>query len=218
MVIRRIRTRNLSGLMRRYLYCLIMNDRGYLIVYRLKLLPIMFFLMIIACAVRIGPPPPPAPCPIENLILEEASFHNEIHQTGPASKSGAPMRFGVNKLGVGFTSMTQGGATQDVYEGRSILQTQEKFTEQIDVEFSNQKGYTEWYTPTDFNYYSSVADQIRFACRRHEASNVENCRAIGQYNVYLIILDVDISSFLTYRDMARLLQTIDVKVTQCLGK
>lgn len=185
--------------------------------HKIKLLPSLFLLITVACAIHIGPTPPPSPCPIESLMLDAASFHQDIHQTGPPSKEGSPMRFGVNKLGVGFTSMTQGGAIQDVYEGSSLQQTQEKFTDQLEVEFSSREGYTEWYIPEGLKYSSSVADQFQLGCRTHQASSTEICRTIGQYGVYLIIIEVDISSILTHQDMQRLLQTIDAKAAQCLA-
>ena len=195
-----------------------MKDKKVLMMYNMvKLLIIILLLMSVACAIYIGAtPPPPPPCPIESLMLEESMFHKDIHQTSPPSKRGAPMRFGDDKLGVGFTSMTQGGATLDVYQARSVKQAQEKFNEQVVYEFSSREGYTGWYTDT-FNYQSSVADQFQFSCRKHKASSVENCRFFGQYNIYLIIFDADISSILTYKDMEGLLQTIDNKVVQCLA-
>ena len=183
----------------------------------MKLVTIALFLSVTACVIHIGPTPAPSPCAIESLMLDESLFHDAIYQTGPPSKKGAPMRFGIDKRGVGFTSQTQGGAGQDVYEGRSARQTQEKFTEIVQFAFSRRKGYTDWYIPEGLHYQSAVADQMRFGCHRHEASGVEKCQVLSQYEVYLVRFHVDISSFLTHTDLERLLQTIDTKMAQCLA-
>jgi hypothetical protein len=186
--------------------------------HRIKLLIGIVFLMATAC-IKIGAEPLPSPpCPIESLLLDESFFHSDIHRTGPPSRDAAPMRFGVNRIGVGFTSMTQGGATQDVYQARSTEEAQKKFADYVNAKFSAREGWTEWYIPDAFNYQSSVADQFRFGCYRHEASDVETCQAVGQYDVYLIRFYANMSSILTYRDLERMLQAIDNKVAQCLAE
>lgn len=186
--------------------------------HRIKFLIGIALLTTMACIkIGAGQPPPLPPCPIESLLLDESFFHPDIHQTGPPSRDGAPMRFGVNRIGVGFTSMTQGGASQHVYQGRSVKEAQKKFAEEVEWEFSAREGWTEWYVPDTFNYQSFVADQIRFSCYRHKASGVETCQAFDQYDMYLIELSADMSSILTYQDLERMLQAIDSKVAQCLA-
>ena len=187
--------------------------------HRIKFLLGIALLTTMSCIkIGAGQPPPPPPCPIESLLLDESFFHPDIHRTGPPSRGGAPMRFGVNRIGVGFTSMTQGGATQDVYQGRSVEEAQKKFAEEVEWEFSAREGWTEWYIPNAFNYQSSVADRFRFGCYRHKTSGVETCQAFGQYNIYLIKLSADMSSILIYRDLERMLRAIDSKVAQCLAE
>jgi hypothetical protein len=175
-------------------------------------------LTTVACVkIQTGSPQLPSPCPIESLLLNESFFHPDIHQTGPPSKDGAPKRFGVDKIGVGFTSMTQGGALQHVYQGKSAYETQKKFVDDVEGEFSSREGWTEWYQPDALNYQSSVADQFRFGCYRHKASGVETCKAFGQYDVYLLRFLADMSFILTYRDLYRMLEAIDTKMAQCIS-
>jgi len=184
---------------------------------KIKLLTVIFGVVMIACAIQIGPAPPPSPCQIESLLIDQSLFHQDIHQTGPPTKSGAPMRFGINKIGIGFTSMTRGGASQYIYEGRSLRETQAKFAEIVPYEFSPREDYTDWYIPPTLHFQSNLASQLRYGCHRYLARGVEICRAIAQYGVYLIIFDAHVSDILTHRDIEKILQTIDTKAAQCLA-
>jgi hypothetical protein len=177
----------------------------------------LFFAAIIiitSTACRIVSTLPSPHCPIEDLLLDESVFHKDFHRSWP-SEDGAPMRFGIDKIGVTFSSMTKGGAIQSVYLGGSVNETQRQFTDFVG-EFSSRKGWTEWYTPDTFDYQSSVADQYRFACYRHIESGVETCQAIGQYGPYLIQFYTKMSEILTYQDLEHMLQTIDEKAIRCL--
>ncbi|MBN1935963.1 MAG: hypothetical protein JW934_14935 [Anaerolineae bacterium] len=180
----------------------------------------VMLLMLLACRIQIGPAPSPSPCSIESLLLDETFFHKDFYQTSVPSKDGAPMRFGINKIGTGFTSNQYGGATQEVYEGSDAKETRERFAENIATgyDFSSREGWTDWYIPDTFDYQSLVADQFRFRCYKHKASGVETCQAVGQYGVYLIKFEADMSPILTYQDLERMLQGIDDKAAQCLGK
>jgi hypothetical protein len=173
--------------------------------------------IIVATACQIEPTAYPQRCPVEDLLLDKSLFHEDFHRWSP-SKDAAPMRFGIRKVGVGFSSETKGGAIQAVYRGPSVKETQRQFTNFAGSEFSSREGWTEWYIPDSFDYQSSVADQYRFSCYRHIASGVETCQAIGQYGPYLIRFHADMSSILTYQDLDRMLQAIDEKAAWCLGK
>ena len=176
----------------------------------------MAMIIIVATACRIVSTLPPPHCPIEDLLLDESVFPEDFFQTLP-SKDGAPIRFGIDKIGVGFGSTTQpGGVGQDVYLGRSTKEAQREFIDWAKWEFSPREGWTEWYTPESFNYQSSTADQYRFACYKHIASGVETCQAIGQYGPYLIRFHTNLSTILTYQDLERMLQAIDEKAARCL--
>jgi len=175
----------------------------------------IIFIVVTACPIQINPTLPPPPCPIADLLLDESLFHGDFSRSAPWPP---PMRFGVDKTGVTFSSKTKGGAIQDVYLGSSVKETQRQFTEYTKWEFFPFEGYTEWYTPNSFDYHSAVADQYQFACYRHMASGVETCQAIGQYGPYLIRFAADMSPVLTYQDLDRMLQAIDEKAARCLGK
>jgi hypothetical protein len=171
--------------------------------------------IIAATACRIVSALPPPPCPIENLLLDKSLFHEEFSR-GIPDKDSAPARFGIDKIGVGFGTMTKGGAVQDVYLGGSTKEAQEEFVDWAKWDFSSREGWTEWYIPGSFNYQSPVADQYRFACYKHIASGVETCQAIGQYGPYLTRFHTDLSTILTYQDLERMLQAIDEKAARCL--
>jgi len=180
------------------------------------------FLAVIVIAVAsaccMEPTASPRPCPVEDLLLEESLFNEDFRQGAMPSKDAAPMRFGIDKIGAGFSSMTKGVAGEDIYLGRSVKETRRQFADFAGSEFSPRKGWTEWYMPDSFDYQSSVADQYRFGCYRHIASGVETCQAIGQYGPYLVRFHANISSILTYQDLGRMLQAIDEKAARCLGK
>ncbi len=185
---------------------------------RISMASLLLFATLLACAIHIGPTPPPSPCPIANLLVDETLFPEEFFQTEPPSKDAAPIRFGINKIGVGFTTMNKGGAIQQVYEGGSLQDTQKEYQEEISLLFSPRKGWTDWYIPSAFNYQSTVADQFRFGCYTHVASGVESCQAVGQYGVFLIRFHTDMSPVMTYRNLEHILQVIDRKAAKCLGR
>jgi len=176
------------------------------------------FIVVTACPIQINPTLPPPPCPIEELLLDKSTFPEDFFQTMPGKYS-APIRFGIDKIGVGFGSTTQtGGVAQDVYLGSSAEKAQKEFINWAKWEFSSREGWTEWYTPESFDYQSLVADQYCFACYRHIESGVETCQAIGQYGPYLIRFLANMDSLLTYQDLERALQAIDERAARCLGK
>jgi hypothetical protein len=185
---------------------------------RLRNVVLAAIILIAVIACQIGSTLPPPPCPIEDLLLDESVFSEEFFR-GLPSKDSAPIRFGRDKIGVGFGSRTQtGGMAQDVYLGLGIRETQKEFEDWLKWEFSPREGWTEWYTPDAFDYQSSVADQYRFACYKHIASGVEDCQAIGQYGPYLIRFQATMSSILTYQVVERASQAIDAQAAQCLGQ
>jgi hypothetical protein len=159
----------------------------------------------------------PQRCPVEDILLDESLFHQDFYRWSPAEDA-APMRFGIEKIGVGFTSPSKGGAIQDVYRGTSVRAAQRQFADFVDTEFSSREGYTEWYMPDSLSHQSSVADQVQFACHKHIASGAEQCQAIIRYGPYLIRVHASMSSVLSYQDLERMLQAIDEGAAACLGR
>lgn len=185
---------------------------------RSRILFLAAIIIVVTTACRIGLAPSAPPCPIEDLLLDETPFHGDFYR-GLPSEDLAPMRFGIDKIGVDFGSVTRGGGVlQDVYLGSSTRSTQKQFTDFVGSGFSLRRGWTEWYVPDSFDYQSSVADQYRFACYKHIASGVETCQAVGQYGPYLIRLHANMSPILAYQDLERAFRAIDAQAAQCLGE
>ena len=59
------------------------------------------------CGVFVCEDPPAAPCDIETLVINEATFPEGWEQPGPPRARGAPARFGIEKLGTGFSTPTR---------------------------------------------------------------------------------------------------------------
>lgn len=178
------------------------------------------FLALLACSIldEINEPVLPPPCPIENLMIDESLFSGGWSQMGPPDKSGAPIRWGVDKLGVGFITQENGVANQVVHQGRNPEHTEKGYFDLVDSWFDSREDETAWYVPPEFNYEGPIANHYRFGCRTHVPSGVQSCLMVGQYGVYLTQFYTDMSPIMTYRDLERILRTIDNKMAQCLSK
>jgi hypothetical protein len=151
-------------------------------------------------------------------MIDVSLFQEGWYQEGPPTERATVIRFGVKKLGVGFLSQRYGVAGHDVHEGRNSKETEKQFLKEVDSWFASREGWTDWYTPGEFDYQSEIADNYRFGCYTHEASGIETCKMMGQYDVYLTGLYVDMSPIMTYDDLEHILHTIDNKIAQCLRK
>jgi len=172
-----------------------------------------------ACSILGGVERPIEPkCPIEDLMIDRSLFREGWHQEGPPKERTALIRFGIRKLSVGFISQRHGVARHDVYEGESFEETERRFFKELDYWFAPEDGYTDWYIPREFNYESTIADHYQFRCYTHEASGIERCAMMGQYDVYLTGFYVDMSPIMTYADLYRILQAIDNKMAECFAE
>lgn len=186
---------------------------------KLDFLYLMVLVTLSACSV-LGKVDKPieSSCPIEDLMIDKSLFREGWYQEGPPSERAAVIRFGINRLSVGFLSQRHGVVGHDVYEGRSFEETEKQYFKEVDSWFAPREGWTEWYIPREFSYQSAIADQYRFECYTHNASGVETCKMMGQYNVYLTALHADMSPIMTYYDLDRILRSIDNKMAACLAE
>jgi hypothetical protein len=193
--------------------------RRALMLRKLNLLNLITLVALSACSIlgKVDKPIEPT-CPIEDLMIDKSLFQEGWYQEGPPSERATVIRFGINRLSVGFLSQRHGVVGHDVHEGRSSEETEKQYFKEIDSWFAPREGWTDWYIPREFNYQSAIADHYQFRCYTHKASGVETCKMMGQYGVYLTGLYADMSPIMTYYDLDRILQAIDSKMAKCLAE
>jgi len=170
------------------------------------------------CGVITCVPPPAAPCPIETLLVNEAVFPEGWEQQGVPDSRGAPASFGVERIGIDFSTPTRGVAVQHVYRAFNTRAAAAGYRDFMS-DFSVREEETEWTLPTELTYRSQVADQFRLGCSTHCPSGVQRCQFIGQYGPYVVVFHTYMSSdMMTYGDFERILQDIDRRMAQCLGR
>ena len=134
--------------------------------------------------------PPPAPCPMEGLILNEASFPSgDWQQLGSPRPRGAPSSVGVEKLGTSFTAEQGEVAVMGVYRFSTEKTAERSFHDLGQTWFRESPHETTWFVPEQINV-NPTADRYRLACNYDTALEVHQCRFFAQYGVYLIELSL----------------------------
>lgn len=182
-------------------------------------LSILVLFLGLACGISTDPAVPP-PCPMENLMIDLSLFPDDWYQQGPPWEKAATVSWGVEKLGVTFVSSVNGVAQQDVHRGRNVQKAKEGYPELASSWFHIREDETDWYTPTEFDYKSLVANQYRFGCQTHQSSSgeIETCQLVAQHEVYIMRFHTLMSPIMTYNDLGHILQDIDNKTAQCLAE
>lgn len=176
------------------------------------------FVILFSCSIREREPIIPPPCPIEDLIVDISSFPAGWTQNSPPRERNAPIRWGVDKRGVSFSTQEYGGAIQDVYRGRNLDDAGKGYFNLSESWFRLREAEGDWYIPSEFSYESIIADHYRFGCSIHKPSGFQTCQMAAQYGVYVTRFYTGMSPLMTYSDLERILQAIDNKMGQCLGK
>jgi len=176
------------------------------------------FVVLLACSIWEGEPIMPPPCPIEELMIDISLFPADWSQNSLPSERNAPVRWGVDKLGVSFSTQEYGGAIHDVYRGRNLNDAKKGYLNLSESWFQLREDEGEWYIPSDFNYESTVADQYRFGCSIHKPSGFQTCQLSAQYNVYVTRFYTGMSPMMTYKDLEHILRAIDSKMAKCFGQ
>jgi hypothetical protein len=75
----------------------------------------------------------------------------------------------------------------------------------------------DWEVPTDVAYRSPIAEQYYVACGM--SGSTPMCKMSAQYEEYYVYLVVHMDpETMTVRDLKPILEAIDEKMAQCLGK
>lgn len=163
-------------------------------------------------------PPPAAPCDIETLLVQETAFPEGWEESGSPRVEEATVRFGIEKIGTGFSTPNQGVAIQDVYRARDTGAAASGYQDFMSF-FSLHREETEWFLPSELTYNSLGADRFRLGCSTDRTSGVERCQLIAQYGVYLLRFHTYMSpEMMTFENLELILQDIDRRMSLCLGQ
>lgn len=188
---------------------------------RLYFVGTIISLIFLTCSVfgKVDEQVVPPACPIEFLMIDGSDLPEGWLGSTPRVK-GAPVRWGVEKLGVTFLSESAPGVIlHAVHRGENYKVTSDGYFELMTDWFQVDEEYnTEWYLPLRFQYKNTIADRYRFGCATIRHNDIEFCQFVGQYGLYITRFETVISSGMTYDDLAHILQIIDDKMTKCLNK
>jgi len=161
-------------------------------------------------------PPSAAPCDIETLLVQETAFPEGWEESGPPRSEEATARFGIEKIGTGFSTPKYGVAIQDVYRAQDAGAAASGYQDFMSF-FLLREGETEWFLPSELTYGTPSADQFRLGCSTQRTSGVERCQFIAQYGVYLLRFHTYMSpEMMTYDDLKHILQDIERRMVECL--
>lgn len=166
------------------------------------------------CGVVLEGPPPPAPCGIESLLVTESLFPTGWKEES-ARVEDAPARFGVEKIGKGFSS-AEPLAIHQVYRATDASAAARGY-EDFQSDFASRDDQSDWIVPGGLSYKSSIADEFRVGCAVRYPSKQERCLFIGHYGVYVVRFHTHMSpELMTYQDLERILLDIDRRMAECL--
>ena len=185
----------------------------------------LLFLVAVALSVGISgcrgificKSPSSAPCDIKTLLVQEMVFPKGWEELGPPRAEEAAVRFGIEKIGTGFSTPKHGVAIQDVYRAQDAGAAASGYQDFMSF-FSLREEETDWSLPVELTYSNPSADQSRLGCSTQRSSGVERCQFIAQYGVYLLRFHTYMSpEMMTYDDLEHILQDIEGRMTECLN-
>ncbi|NMC34700.1 MAG: hypothetical protein GYA36_19935 [Veillonellaceae bacterium] len=181
-----------------------------------QLLSLLIPLVIIVFS-GCGSPPPEAPCQIDELLLKESDLPgNNIFVSETPSIKGAPMRLGVERIGVAFGAPELfDGANHQIYR---MVDEDAAFKAYQDVEeedFSTKDYLEEWNLIPELSQIKTSASSQRMGCNLLIYTKAKECRLLALYGPYLVRFSIRLHD-LQYTDVTPLIQEIDSRMTECL--
>jgi hypothetical protein len=154
-------------------------------------------------------------------LLLDASAFPVGWQAGAAGKIRGPIvgqAHEYDRVFRGFTGPSRSrignttGARQDVYRYGGQHTAKTKFEEKRKQLFKSDAFTRAWETPDGLDYQSSVADRFHLGCTHLTTRQV--CRALGQYEEYVVMILVDVypDSDVTYPDFERILAALEERI------
>lgn len=96
------------------------------------------------------------------------------------------------------------------------------YQKEIPTWFAPREGRGPWRIPAELPYQSAVADQFRFGCSTYRGSSDQVCRAMGQYDEYVLRFQTHVDhehpECMSFADLDRILGAIDERMAFYLGK
>ena len=173
--------------------------------------------LVACCGVIACRPPVAGPCNIQTLMVAETVFPDGWRPQDDANARYAPARFGIEKIGNSYLAPDL-VAVQDVYRAASAGKAREGYTDFM-FDFVRREEETDWSLPPELQYHSQIADQYRLECTALRSGGGEHCLFIAQYDVFLTEFHTYMSpEMMTYGDLEHVLQDIDRRMAQCLGR
>lgn len=171
------------------------------------------------CCPPVRPRVPERSFTLDELLVDESAFPSGWQQQGLPDRKGAPVRLGIERIGVGFMGGIEGVALHQIYQFEGVGETTEAYQELSKFWFSEREGWTSWSSPTELSYQSSVADRFRLGCYTHRENGIKYCQAVGQYDEYIVRFHTYMSpGLMTYTDLEHVLQVIDERMAHYLSK
>jgi len=175
--------------------------------------------------VRCGGGYPPPAFPVEELLLDESTFpegwHAHRDSYDPEDRLPAEqIALGLHINGCGPYSLGAGQYVYRFFDGAEEAAT--AYRTESALWFSAREGWGPWGTPPELPYESPVADQFRLACCADQTSSQRFCQAVGQYEEYVVLLDVDMNpeypECMDFNDLERIVAAVDDRMASHLGK
>lgn len=176
--------------------------------------------------------PPKRDFEIEELFIDISAFPSGWEadpagpqvDTGQAPLGGGPMSIQRREFFFYAEGTVKGKsvlAREKIYRMASVKVAAQEFERQMTLWFPKGEYWTPWNRPTELVFESSIADQSHVSCAYDTAPPVfiEECNFLGQYEEYLVWFSTDMSpDYMTYEDLGHVLQAIDERMVQYLGR
>jgi hypothetical protein len=183
------------------------------LVFSLIILPI-----ISGCiSVCTKPTQSPVPCPVENVLIDEADLPIIENPWLGGDIGEPPSRVLASKSGIQFYTQTKGGITHDVYNFWYLKDAKEYYEADVTGWFSKREFESKWITPKEFQELTVNADVYDLRCSTSLHSGNESCRYFARYGNYVIELFADIVA-IDHDQLSGMIKEIDFKVRNCFGE
>ena len=174
---------------------------------------VLFSLAISSCLCT----PLEAPCSIETLLLEESDPPDQVQwylASGPSADA-APSPVGIEKIGISFDVVPQGGIIQYVY--RFVDSKKAHSTYSHWSRWSPGQDETPFQIPSQLSDLRLAADAYQIGCNLTGPNQIEQCQYIAWYGPYVTELHAYMIG-VNYQNYKSLIKDIDRRMITCLNK
>jgi hypothetical protein len=185
-------------------------------------LAFLFLGLLVAC---VEGPPPERGFGAEELMLDASALPDGWEATdigeipGPIADQAHEYER-IRRSFIGPARSRVGNMTtgmQSIYRYGGLRTAARKYESKRAQYFKSDRFTPEWTVPSELTYTSPVADRFHLGCTYYSSRQV--CRALGQYEEYVVIILIDVypDSDVTYADFASFLAAMDERIASHLG-